>query len=751
MSFRITDLVVNGSISASGTLNAYSIQGNANVSGTGNASYHPSGIYSTSTNWLYGTMYLNSNSINDANNIYNYGWFRNYSTTGLYNQSYDNHFRASSSDTWEISTSSGSTVNFKFYTGGLSTYRGSIYTDGGSFGILNTSGQWAVRAYGGSETQIMFNGSWRGIAQSSGFRVNGNIYTDTDYGYGHVGVYSSTRYQGVFAMGDSYKLPADGSSTGSLYGLAWSHPNAGGVAGNLNTHGLLVMENGSFLAAISGSIRARDDMRAPIFYDSNNTSYYLDPSGSVSLNVAGNIHTQGGGFASNAWSSSSGNEAVRVFAPQGASASWDGGITGALRIRLPQRANNTMWSMKVRIYNYSTNQTAEYTMGNYSYDQGGYNASAHFIGASSAPIYNVRFGNQDGYDCVWIGETSTSWSYPVVSVMDFSGGFRAGNASTWDDGWNITYVTSFGTIATTIYPSIRLASVYFDNLYYNGNTNYGITSTNGYFDTVNTGSSGDPLELNYYRTGNVYIGPNGGDNTVRASSFYLYNSGGQIYAINGSYIGYSTWLQSSGTHGLYSPSSGSGTHWYPAASYTYGSWYMEGFRNGYIGILLYGTAGPTTIMYDSSGNGGVYRQGSDWHYYWSASNTCLGINGSTTSSTYALYVNGKGIYSVGDVVAYSDIRKKKDIVTIDNALDKVLDMRGVYYIRKDQEEKGRQTGVIAQEVETVLPEVVTYAKDTDEYGVAYGNMAGLFIEAFKEQQKLIQELRSEIEVLKSKI
>jgi hypothetical protein len=89
-------------------------------------------------------------------------------------------------------------------------------------------------------------------------------------------------------MGDSYKLPADGSSTGSLYGLAWSHPNAGGVAGNLNTHGLLVMENGTFLAAISGSIRARDDMRAPIFYDSNDTTYYCDPNGNsrlVSLNI----------------------------------------------------------------------------------------------------------------------------------------------------------------------------------------------------------------------------------------------------------------------------------------------------------------------------------------------------------------------------------------------------------------------------------------------------------------------------------
>jgi hypothetical protein len=119
---------------------------------------------------------------------------------------------------------------------------------------------------------------------ANGLRTYSNLYIDNDYGRTIVGVYTSTRLQGVFAMGDSYKLPADGSNGGSLYGIAWSHPNAGGVAANLNTHGMLVMENGGFLAAVSGSIRARDDMRAPIFYDSNDTGYYLNPNGGSYLN-----------------------------------------------------------------------------------------------------------------------------------------------------------------------------------------------------------------------------------------------------------------------------------------------------------------------------------------------------------------------------------------------------------------------------------------------------------------------------------
>ena len=88
-------------------------------------------------------------------------------------------------------------------------------------------------------------------------------------------------------MSDSYKLLVDGTGTGNLYGLAWSHPNAGGVASNLNDHGLLVINNGVFAAAISSSIRAASDMRAPIFYDSADSTYYLDPNSTTSLRTVG--------------------------------------------------------------------------------------------------------------------------------------------------------------------------------------------------------------------------------------------------------------------------------------------------------------------------------------------------------------------------------------------------------------------------------------------------------------------------------
>jgi hypothetical protein len=103
----------------------------------------------------------------------------------------------------------------------------------------------------------------------------------------------------------------------------------------------------------------------------------------------------------------------------------------------------------------------------------------------------------------------------------------------------------------------------------------------------------------------------------------------------------------------------------------------------------------------------------------------------------------------GDVTAFSDARVKENVVTIDNALDKVLNLRGVYYNRNDSEDKSKKMGVIAQETMEVIPEVVNQDA-SGMYNVSYGNMAGLFIEAFKQQQKEIEELRNLIKQLLDK-
>ena len=101
-----------------------------------------------------------------------------------------------------------------------------------------------------------------------------------------------------------------------------------------------------------------------------------------------------------------------------------------------------------------------------------------------------------------------------------------------------------------------------------------------------------------------------------------------------------------------------------------------------------------------------------------------------------LYVNKK-IYAGDDITAFSDRRKKSNITRIENALDKVCQLSGYTFDYLDE----RKTGVIAQEVKEVLPEAVYGSEDTS-YSVAYGNLAGIIIEAIKELKNEIQELKN---------
>ena len=95
------------------------------------------------------------------------------------------------------------------------------------------------------------------------------------------------------------------------------------------------------------------------------------------------------------------------------------------------------------------------------------------------------------------------------------------------------------------------------------------------------------------------------------------------------------------------------------------------------------------------------------------------------------------IVATGNVSASSDLRFKSNIKVITDALSKVGSMRGVTFDREGQTD--RKAGVIAQEIEAVLPEVVK----TDELGyksVCYGNMVSVLIEAIKELTERVEEL-----------
>ena len=125
----------------------------------------------------------------------------------------------------------------------------------------------------------------------------------------------------------------------------------------------------------------------------------------------------------------------------------------------------------------------------------------------------------------------------------------------------------------------------------------------------------------------------------------------------------------------------------------------------------------------------------------------------TSSPTFAgLTING-AITATGDITAYytSDKRHKNNIQTIPNALEKVTKLNGVTWEWNDDvnevTKSTPKTGLIAQEVQEVLPEVVK-TRDDGFLALDYSKMMGLMVEAIKEQQTQIHSLTLEIEKLK---
>ena len=131
-----------------------------------------------------------------------------------------------------------------------------------------------------------------------------------------------------------------------------------------------------------------------------------------------------------------------------------------------------------------------------------------------------------------------------------------------------------------------------------------------------------------------------------------------------------------------------------------------------------------------------------------------GYSGQTKSSG-AMSLTTAGVLTVassitagGDITAFSDIRVKENIKDLENSLDKVTQLRGVSYNKIGSEEKS--IGVIAQEIQEVLPEVVREGQD-GMLSVAYGNITAVLIEAIKEQQEIISQLEERIVDLENRM
>lgn len=177
-------------------------------------------------------------------------------------------------------------------------------------------------------------------------------------------------------------------------------------------------------------------------------------------------------------------------------------------------------------------------------------------------------------------------------------------------------------------------------------------------------------------------------------------------------------------------------------------------KNGNVGIgtttLGVISGACSTMTFGSTNNalsGGVMFQANGTNVngtYWESNNMRYQNIGdfshtfykNNTTVLFTIATTGT-VTAVGDVVAYSDKKLKKNIKTLDGS--KVYEMRGVSFDRIDTNKAS--SGVIAQEIQQVAPELIDKSKD-GTLGVAYGNLTGYLIEAIKELKAEIEELKS---------
>jgi len=651
----------------------------------------------------------------------------------------------------------------------------------------------------------------------------------------------------------------------------WGASNTATPSNGLSTYG------GTRLAVYTDYTESGGSMRAPIFYDSNNTGYYTDPAGASILNYAQvyNLYDAQG---------------VRFTSPGGGVHFTSASVqTGMIRIKIPtnRRRSNTMMQMTINVYQYSTGKSFTIRCGGYNYSGGNwYNEFAHMITDQGMSTLNVRFGDDGTNDWICIGETNSTWAYCQVMITDFQGGY-SGTTNAWGIGWGIDFVTSIpaghtNTRATSLALTSNNTSNWNTNLYapifYDSNdtgyytdpageskivklwinnggaggvawstglnmgdsTNYwnmiqdgGIArqrnfGTGGYdwfsssgaqIMTLSNGgalvASGDMRAPIFYDSNdtNSYFDANriimrGGDPTiifrdtnhnsamlhVNSNIFYILRGGNdtESWATTNGYwpltislsnndatfgrnlftIGYvnapifydkdNTGYyvdphSTSNLYTIYAQSEMRAPIYYDinnTAYYTRPSTYSYMNQIWTAGTIQAGSSGTGNIYL---GNNGISGSGNHFRFHTHGGATYFDMNSGTinwregSSTRYYFYPSTASITINGTLTQYSDIRCKENIVEIPDAIDKIKSIRGVYYNRTDFNTEPTKIGVIAQEVEVLMPELILQAEDTDMKSVSYNELTAVLVQAIKEQQTIIDDLKASIETLKNQI
>jgi hypothetical protein len=253
--------------------------------------------------------------------------------------------------------------------------------------------------------------------------ANGMIFIATGYDGEPASISRPT--DGLAIQGNKLGI-GDFSAADPLYKLH--------VKGDIYANGGWVRVSGSeglYFESYAGGWRMTDSTWIRAYNDKN-----IYTGGSIE--AGGSVRADSGILDSNR----------RFVIPGGASTvNHPSGTGGAIRINLPTAAYgiNTMMSMTVQVYEYSTGQSFTIRCGGYNYyTHDWYNVFAYLLNDSGkgadVPVY---FGNNGTRDVIWIGEPGWSWTYPNVFVTDFQAGHS--QSEYWKTGWSISFDTAART------------------------------------------------------------------------------------------------------------------------------------------------------------------------------------------------------------------------------------------------------------------------------------------------------------------
>jgi predicted acyltransferase (DUF342 family) len=162
---------------------------------------------------------------------------------------------------------------------------------------------------------------------------------------------------------------------------------------------------------------------------------------------------------------------------------------------------------------------------------------------------------------------------------------------------------------------------------------------------------------------------------------------------------------------------------------------------------VYGKFSASNLAYFMS-NVNVGSLSSGNTIFVTGSNVGIGISNPIYPLQITTQFDGASVYASYDIVAYSDARVKTDLRIIPDALTKLDSINGYTFVRNDyakgMEVAGRQCGLIAQELEQVLPEAVHVHPETGMLSIAYGNVVALLLQAIKELRAEVNAIRSSL-------